>query len=90
MKTIHFQLIADSRFCENIVIEIERLNKSVQKDLNDQNIEYKTNNICMFIDFKDGTQQYRTDYYIQKTKEHTYKKIYSTVNKTYAPHYTVK
>ncbi len=90
MKTIHFQMIADNRFCDNIVLEIERLNKSVQDDLKSEGIEYRTNNICDFIDFKDGTQQYRTDYYIEKTREHTYKKIYSTVNKTKAPFYTVR
>lgn len=90
MATIHFQMIADNRFCDNIVLEIERLNKSVQDELKSEGIEYKTNNICNFIDLKDGIQQYRTDYYIENIGENTYKKIYSTVNKTKAPFYTVR
>ena len=91
MKRVNFEMIADSRFCDNIVKEIERLDKGI-KDIAEQKgfeLDYSP---CYFIDFKDteNTKQYRTNYYITKKKEYTYNDIYSAVNLVQATPFNVR
>ena len=86
---IHFQMIADNRFVKDIEEEIRRLNDLVVNTLTENNISFSSYDYYGLIDFKDGTKQYRTDYYIPKTKEFTYKKVYSLINKIKAPVYKI-
>ena len=83
-------MIADNRFHENIAGEIDRLHKAVTSILEENGVEVKTDGIARFIDFKDGTRQYRIDYAIPKTKDHTYNQIYKLINSVRAVPYTVK
>ena len=83
-------MIADSRFHKNIVTEIENLHNQVVDVCDTFDIPLHTNNIFNFVDFKDGTTQYRVDYRIEKTKAHTYNQIYSLINNIKAVPYTVK
>ena len=90
MKTIYFQMIADNRFHENIAGEIDLLHKAVTLILEENGVKVRTDGIAQFIDFKDGTKQYRIDYAIPKTKAHTYNQIYKLINSVQAVPYTVK
>ena len=90
MKTIRFQQIADSRFSENIVNEIERLKTSVDEKLATLGIKNEASGICEFFDWHDGTRQYRVDYKITKTKDFTYNQLFEAINSVKAPVYSIK
>lgn len=90
MKKIIFQQIADSRFCDNIVKEIEKLKDGTDEAIAKIGAKNIASGICQFIDFKDGTTQYRVDYIVEKTKDFTYNDLYKAVNSVKACYYQVK
>ena len=90
MKKIIFQQIADSRFCDNIVKEIEKLKDGTDEAIAKIDARNIASGICEFIDFKDGTQQYRVDYIVEKTKDFTYNDLYKAVNSVKACYYKIK
>ena len=90
MKTIRFQQIADSRFTDSIIKEIERLKNGTDEAIGKIGAKNRLSGICDFIDFKDGTTQYRVDYIVEKTKDFTYNDLYSAVNSIQACYYQIK
>lgn len=90
MKKIKFQQIADSRFNKNIVKEIERLKNGTDEAIAKIGAKNRASGICYFLDFKDGTKQYRVDYIVEKTKDFTYNELYKAVNSVKACYYQVK
>lgn len=90
MKKIHFQIIADSRSCDDIKAKIEKLDSDLQKLLTENSIKFTTHDWCGLLEWKDGTRQYRTDYTIEKTKDFTYKKVMTLINSVQAPFYKIK
>ena len=90
MKKIHFQRIADSRFVDNIVSEIERLKNGTDTILESIGIQNELSGICRFVKFPDDTMQYRVDYIIAKPKGITYNNLFKAINQLQAPKYTIK
>jgi hypothetical protein len=90
MARIIFQQIADNRFSQNIVKEIERLKNETDTALEKIGTKNTGSGICRFVDFQDGTKQYRVDYIIEKEKHFTYNDLYKAVNSVKAVPYTIK
>lgn len=90
MARIIFQQISDSRFSDNIVTEIERLKNKTDEAIEKIGAKNIGSGIFNFIDFKDGTQQYRVDYIIEKEKCFTYNQLFEAVNSVKAVPYTIK
>lgn len=90
MKRIIFQQIADSRFCDSIVKEIERLKEGTDQAIAKIGAKNNASGICEFLKWKDGTTQYRVDYIVEKTKAFTYNDLYKAVNSVKACYYRVK
>ena len=90
MKRIIFQQIADSRFCDDIVKEIEKLKNGTDEAIEKIGAKNKASGICEFLKWNDGTMQYRVDYIVEKTKAFTYNDLYKAVNSVKACYYKVK
>ncbi len=90
MKKIIFQQIADSRFCDDIVKEIEKLKNGTDEAIEKIGAKNIASGICEFLKWKDGTAQYRVDYIVEKTKDFTYNDLYKAVNSVKACYYQVK
>ena len=90
MKRIIFQQIADSRFCDDIVKEIEKLKNGTDEAIEKIGAKNIASGICEFLKWKDGTAQYRVDYIVEKTKDFTYDDLYKAVNSVKACYYKVK
>lgn len=90
MAKIIFQQIADDRFHDNIVKEIERLKSETDKALKTIGTHNQSSGICRFVEFPDGGTQYRVDYIINKEKHFTYNDLYKAVNNVKAVPYTIK
>src|SRR5690606_20757855 len=89
MAEIKFQMIADSRWCEDIGNEIERLDRRTRKAIEKLTTFYHAS-APRLLDFPDdGVQQYRIDYIIPKTKNFTYKQLYAVVNSVKPVHYQI-
>jgi len=90
MKTVYFQIIADSRSCEDIDKKILDLDTRLQKVLSDNNIVFTFKDYSGLLTWEDGTTQRRTDYRIEKTRGFTYNQLFMLVNSIQAPFYKIK
>ena len=86
MRTLYFQQIADSRFCDDIEMEIKSRMTLIRESLNKPGIELITNTF-RHISFPDGTNQVRVDCYVNKGQGITWNNVYALVNKINAVPY---
>ena len=90
MKKIIFEQIADNRFSNNIVTEIERLKIGTDEAISKIGAKNIASGICEFIDFKDDTKQYRVKYIIEKKDTFTYRELFKSINAVKACYYQIK
>ena len=84
-RRLKFQFITDSRFCPDIYREIQELNEKLER-------------VCQYLPIKiwspgprkvyfNDSEQYRSDWIIEKTGKITWNQIMKAVNTIQAPYY---